>query len=42
MLTGIAVMVHGPKSMGGAWIFVLVVVVAIALIFARVYGRRGR
>jgi hypothetical protein len=41
MLTGVAVMVHGPKSLPGAWIFVLVVVVAIVLIFVRMYGKRG-
>jgi len=42
MLTGFAVMVHGPRYLGGAWIFVVVVILVIALIFARVYGRRGK
>jgi hypothetical protein len=39
MLTGVAIMVHGPgHDFPGAGIFVIVVLVAIVLIFVRVYG----
>jgi hypothetical protein len=42
MLTGIAILVHGPRYMPYGWVFVIVVVFLIALIFVRVYGRGGR
>jgi hypothetical protein len=42
MLTGIAILVHGPRYIPYGWVFVAVVVFLIALIFVRVYGRGGR
>ena len=43
MLTGVAIMVHGPShNFGGADIFVIVFIALIVLIFIRVYGRRNR
>jgi hypothetical protein len=38
MLTGVAILVHGPRYLPYAWVFVLVVVLAIVLIFIRMYG----
>jgi hypothetical protein len=42
MLTGIAIMVHGPRYMPYGWVFVAVVIVLIAAVFIRVYGRGDR
>jgi hypothetical protein len=43
MLSGVAIMVHGPShNFGGAGIFVIVFIALIVLIFVRVYGRRKR
>ncbi len=43
MLTGIAVMVHGPShNFGGASIFVVLVLLVIVAIFIRAYGGKRR
>lgn len=42
MLTGIAILVHGPRYIPYGWVFVAVVLFVIALIFVRAYGRGGR
>jgi len=44
MLTGVAILVHGPRYLPYAWVFVVVVVLLIVLIFIRVYvmGDRSR
>jgi hypothetical protein len=42
-MTGIALMIHGPShDFGGAWEFVVAVLLIIAVIFFRVYGPRKR
>ncbi len=43
MLTGIAVITHGPShNFDGASIFVALVLLVIVVIFIRAYGGRGR
>ena len=42
MLTGIAILVHGPRYIPYGWVFVVVVLVLIAAVFIRVYGRGNR
>jgi hypothetical protein len=42
MLTGIAILVHGPRYMPYGWVFVVVVLFLIVLIFVRIYGRGDR
>lgn len=43
MMTGVALMIHGPShDFGGAWEFVVAVLVIIVAIFLRVYGPWGR
>jgi hypothetical protein len=43
MLSGVAIITHGPShNFGGAGIFVIVFIALIVLIFVRVYGRRKR
>jgi hypothetical protein len=43
MMTGIALMVRGPShDFGGAWEFVVAVLLIILFIFYRVYGPRKR
>ncbi len=43
MLTGVAIIARGPNhDFSGAGVFVIVVIVLIALIFIRMYGRRNR
>ncbi len=42
MLTGIAFLVHGPRYIPYGWVFVAVVLFAIAAIFVRIYGRGDR
>jgi hypothetical protein len=43
MLSGIAIMVHGPShNFAGADVFVIVFIALIVLIFVRMYGRRRR
>lgn len=42
MLTGVAIVPTGLRSLPGAWVFVLVVVLLIVVIFVRVYGRGDR
>jgi hypothetical protein len=43
MMTGIALMIRGPShNFGGAWEFVVAVLLIIVVIFFRVYGPRRR
>jgi hypothetical protein len=44
MLTGVALLIHGPRHGFGfsGEVFIALVVVLIVLIFARVYGGRRR
>jgi hypothetical protein len=43
MMTGIALMIRGPgHDFGGAWEFVVAVLLIIGVIFFRVYGPRRR
>ena len=43
MMTGIALMIRGPgHNFGGAWEFVVAVLLIIVVIFFRVYGPRKR
>lgn len=39
MMTGVALIPTGPRYIPYGWVFVVVVIVLIALIFIRVYGR---
>lgn len=42
MPAGVAILVHGPRYMPYAWVFVVVVIALILLIFIRVYGMGDR
>jgi hypothetical protein len=42
MLTGLALLVRGPRYIPYGWVFVVVVIALILVIFIRVYGKGDR